>query len=232
MTNKSRAFFSLLFAAIVFAILPSVPFGNTIQWPFVMLTTYVHELGHGLAALAQGGRFLELQIYPNGGGLAQVSRLYPTWGIALVSAAGLLAPSFVGGLLILAGRSRQAASTILVGFALLMLLSCVLWVRTAFGLWLIGGLGCLFLFLGVKSGASLNRFLVQFFAVHMLMDTLTRTMRYLFTGAVDIGGQIRHSDTANIANSLGGAYWMWGAVIAVISLLVFYLSFRHAYLRR
>ncbi len=232
MTNKSQAFFSLLIAAVVFSILPNVPYGNSIQWPFEMLTTYVHELGHGLAAIAQGGRFLELQMFQNGGGLASVSHLHPGWGIAFVSAVGLLSPSIVGGLFILGGRSRNVARLILVSFALLMLLSCLLWIRSTFGLVLIGGMGCLFLLLGMRTGGGLNQFLVHFFAVHMLMDTLTRTMRYLFTGQVDIGGQIRHSDTANIANSLGGSYWMWGSAIAFVALMIFYLSFRYAYLQR
>ena len=231
MTSRNKAFFSLIGAAIVFALLPSVPFGNTIQWPFLLLTTYVHELGHGLAALAQGGDFLKFELFRNGGGVATVRGVSAGWGQALVSAGGLLAPSIAGGLFILAGSSRKTASVILIGFSLLMLLSCGLWIRSVFSWWVVGGLGAIFLYFGIKTNANWHQFLIQFFAVHMLVDTLTRTLRYLFTNTVERDGLVRHSDTANIANALGGSYWMWGSLITLTSVLIFYFCFRVVYLK-
>lgn len=227
MTPKASAFYSLVAAAIVFSILPNVPFGSLIMRPFELLTTYVHELGHGVAALVQGGTFIKLEIFMNGGGVATSRGVNEGWGRAFTAAGGLLAPPIAGGLFIVSGRSRKSASVILIGFALLMLVSCVLWIRSPFAWALVGGMGLLFLYFGMKSGAGVHQFLIQFFAVHMLMDTLTRTMSYLFTENASMGD----SDTAKIAHHLGGTYWMWGAVIAVIALLIFYLSFRRAYLR-
>ena len=162
MTNrKSTAFFSLTAAAVIFTFLPSVPFGNYVQWPFEMLTTYVHELGHGLAAITMGGNFIELKLFVNGGGVATSSGVADGVGRAVTAAGGLLAPSIVGGLFILAGRSNLAASTILIGFSALMLLSCALWIRSPFGLALVGGLGLVFLIFGLRSSQGVHQFLIQ-----------------------------------------------------------------------
>lgn len=231
MSNKGKAFFSLVGAALVFALLPRIPFGHAIQWPFVMLTTYVHEVGHGLIALAQGGNFITFQLWESGGGVATVNNLVPGWGIAAVSAGGLLAPPLMGGLFILAGRSRRTASIILVSFSLFMLMSCLIWIRSVYTLAWVGGLGILFLYFGIRTKAGWHQFLIQFFAVHMLMDTLTRTMRYLFTDQFERNGVIRHSDTSNIADALGGSYWMWGCLVAIIALSILYICFQRAYLR-
>ncbi len=227
MTNRSKAFLSLLGAAVVFVILPSLPFGHTIMWPFTMLTTFVHELGHGLAAIAMGGSIIKLELFSSGGGLAHYSGVAPGFGRAVVAASGLLAPPIAGALFIFSGRSRKSSSIILTGFAVLMLVSCALWVRTHYGLLLIGGLGLLFLFFAFRSKAGVHQFLIQFFAVHMLVDTLTRTMQYLFTHRAVYGD----SDTTQIASNLGGTFWMWGLLIAAIALLLFYLSFRRVYLK-
>jgi len=232
MTDKNKAFFSLMAAAIVFMILPIVPFGNSIQRPFILLTTYVHEIGHGLAAWAQGANFLKFELFTSGGGVATVSGVNPGWGQGLVSAAGLLAPSIMGGLFILAGSSRKSASIILISFSIFMLLSCVFWIRSIFTLLVVGGLGATFLYFGIKTKASWHQVLIQFFAVHMLVDTLTRTMRYLFTNTFERDGLVKHSDTANLASALGGSYWMWGSIIGLVALLIFYLSFRHVYFRK
>ncbi len=229
MTNKSKAALSLIAAALIFWFMPLLPYGDVIVRPFQLLSTYIHELGHGLGALVQGGKFLELKIYANGSGLAPVSHLQPGWGIALVAASGLLAPAVAGGLFILAGRSDRIASFVFIGFALLMIISCAFWIRTLFGFTLIGGLGTFFMYLGIKSGRSLLQVLVQLFAIHMLVDTLTDTMRYLFKGSVIVAEQVRHSDTELIANSLGGSHWMWGGLIAFTSVAIFYICFRAAY---
>ncbi len=231
MTNQSTAFYSLVGAALVFVVLPYLPFGYYVQWPFEMLTTYVHELGHGLAALVQGGNFIKLELFVAGGGVATTSGSYGGVGRAFVAAGGLLAPACVGSLFIFAGKSRKSASIIFNGFAVVMLISCVLWIRSVFALALVGGMGVLFLYFGLKANKGVHQFLVQFFAVHMLVKTMTHTMRYLFTDSFTRDGQLRHSDTTVIADNLGGPYWFWGAIIAAISILIFYWSFRRTYLR-
>src|ERR1043165_7404197 len=65
----------LLAAALVFVVMAFVPFGPILLYPLSLFTTWVHEMGHGLTALAVGGEFRELSIFGNGSGLALCAAL-------------------------------------------------------------------------------------------------------------------------------------------------------------
>ena len=52
----------LVAAAIVTAIMWQIPIGNYILYPFSILATWFHEMGHGLMALMLGGQFQKLEI--------------------------------------------------------------------------------------------------------------------------------------------------------------------------
>src|SRR6201995_1283858 len=91
---------AILWAAVlVFVIAGFVPFGTLILYPLELFTTWVHEMGHGLTALAVGGSFGYLQIFGNGSGLAHC-RSAPGVPSALVALGGLLAPPIVGTLIL------------------------------------------------------------------------------------------------------------------------------------
>ena len=53
----------LILAGVLVLFLPALPFGNFLIWPFVILTTWFHEMGHGLTALLTGNAFDLLVIY-------------------------------------------------------------------------------------------------------------------------------------------------------------------------
>src|SRR5260221_5142196 len=64
---------SLLLAFLAFSlvfVLWQGSFNSGLLFPFRLLVTFVHETGHGLAALISGGRFLGFVVYENGSGLA------------------------------------------------------------------------------------------------------------------------------------------------------------------
>ena len=46
------------------------PFGALLLYPFTILSTWFHEMGHGLSAILMGERFDSLVIYPDGSGVA------------------------------------------------------------------------------------------------------------------------------------------------------------------
>ena len=228
-TEHSRSLLILVLAAVTFFVLNMLPFGRLIQWPFVIITTFVHEMGHGLMAILTGGKLVQIEIYQNASGLAKTQTI-AGWRQAAIAAAGLLAPSVIGGAFIIAGKSKQISSRVFLVFSLFILISCVLWVRSAFGLLILLPTGALFLWLSQKGSASLQHFIIQFLGVHMLVDTLTRTMSYLFSSSAMVGGQSRHSDTAAIAQQLIGGHLLWASIIAVLSVWIFYYSLRKTYL--
>src|ERR1041385_2016239 len=64
---------SLIFAFLAFALVVLLWQGssnNGVMYPFRLLVTFVHESGHGLAALVTGGRFDSFVVYENGSGEA------------------------------------------------------------------------------------------------------------------------------------------------------------------
>ena len=145
-TTRSQGALILVLAAIVFVILNRVPFGLYVQWPFVIITTFVHEMGHGLAAMMTGDNLLQIEIYKNASGLARIETV-AGWRQAMIAAGGLLAPALIGGSFIIAGRSKKTSSQFFLLFSLSILICCVLWVRSIFGLLILMPTGTLFLWL-------------------------------------------------------------------------------------
>lgn len=219
----------LIFTAVVFFVLSLFSVGRFIQWPFVILSTFVHEMGHGITAMLVGGRFVSMELYPDASGLAQLWLPSTGWHSALAAAGGLLAPPLLGGALICAGQSRQGAARILISLSVVMVLACLIWIRSVFGFVTLLAMGIGFFWLARRRQPGLQLFLVQFIGVHMLVDTVTRTFGYLFTSNAVVNGSLQHSDTSAIANALGGYHFIWGLVIAMMVVGIFYFSLRRVY---
>lgn len=229
-TGRSQGLLILIFAATVFIILNRVPFGHYIQWPFVIITTFIHEMGHGLTAILTGGNLIQIEVYQNASGLAQIQSI-TGWRQAAIAAGGLLAPSLAGGVFIIAGKSPRASSRVFLMFSVFLIICCALWVRSTFGLLVLLPTGLLFLILSIKGSIALQHFIIQFMGVHMLVDTFTRTMNYIFSSTAHVAGQSRHSDTATIAQHLVGGHLLWACIIAIFAVWVFYFSLRKTYLK-
>jgi hypothetical protein len=213
-------------AAVVSLILPRLPYGRMALYPFALLGTWVHELGHGLSAIAVGGRFDRLLLYQNLGGTAYssgVGRL----GRAVVAAGGLLGPALAGGLIIILGSRESTASWVLGGLVVVLAVSLLLFVRNAFG-WMAlsiiaAGLAGVALYAPVVASV----FLTQFIGIQFCLASWG-TLDYMFTRDFVRDGQVIESDTQEIADVLLLPYWFWGGLIAATSLAIiggsFYLA--------
>lgn len=90
-------------SALAAFVITYIPFINIIDFPFRLLLTMVHELGHGLTAILTGGDFRNFIITPNGSGLA-----YTAGGIRfMVIAAGYLSVAVFAAALIWLGRDYR-----------------------------------------------------------------------------------------------------------------------------
>jgi hypothetical protein len=128
-------------ASLLSVLLWRVPLLGLLFYPFRLLNTFIHELGHGLAAVLTGGRFERFVVYPNFEGLALIrggNRL-------LVVSAGYLGSALFGGALILLSATTLAERTLLLGLGAFLGLLCLSFVRNGFGflsgLLLAAGLG-------------------------------------------------------------------------------------------
>ncbi|MDB9372765.1 M50 family metallopeptidase [Nodularia sphaerocarpa] len=217
----------LIAAAIATIVLWQIPGGDYILYPFSILATWFHEMGHGLMALLLGGRFHQLQIFSNGSGVASYSISQALWpiGPALVAAAGPMGPPLAGAGLILASRSFTVASRSLKILGGFLLLSTLLWVRSWFGLLAIPVLGIIILGFSLKAPRWMQEFAIQFLGVQACVSTYHQ-LNYLFSYSA---GSLGLSDTGQMQKYLLLPYWFWGGLMAIASLVILVQSLRIAY---
>lgn len=186
--------------------------------PFRWLHIYVHEFGHGIAAILSGGKFDSFEMYTRSG-LAH-TRVSSGLAAAFVSAGGLCGPAVVGGIFLAAGRNVKWARYALGAFGAFMALSLVLWTRTSFG-WGFGAtVAALSLLVALKAKPALAQMVLVFLGVQLALSAYTGG-GYLFTQYVEIQSGYRGaSDTQAMSEALGLPYWFWGGACAAFSAIV------------
>jgi len=186
--------------------------------PFRWLHIYVHEFGHGIAALIAGGRFDKFEMWSYSGvALTSTSGSLAT---AFVCAGGLCGPAVVGGVFLATGRHARLARLALLGFGAFMALSLALWTRTPFGLGFGAVVAGLSLVIALRASASHAQAFLVFLGVQLALSVYTGG-GYLFTQYATIQNGERHaSDTQVMSDALGMPYWFWGIVCAAFSALV------------
>jgi hypothetical protein len=215
----------LLAATVVTAALYTLPYGWYAAYPLVLLSTYVHEVAHGLAALLVGGRFDFLTIHADGSGLASISAGGGRVASAFIAGAGLVGPAIGGAvLLILAARPKLARAGLVV-FATLSVVALIAVVRNAFGWGFVGlvAAGC-----GVvawRGGGRTAQAVSAFLGVQLALSVFSRA-DYLFTAVATTGSGTHPSDVANMAEALWFPYWFWGGLCAVLSVAALVSGYR------
>lgn len=208
----------LVLAGLVVVMLPALPFGNYLIYPFVILTTWFHEMGHGLTALALGQEFRQLMIFASGSGVAESRVAADAGGLtfAAIAAGGPLAPCLAGALLILASAHPRAWRPVLWLVAAAIIASTLIWVRSPVGLAMLPLVAGVLALVAWRAGPGLARFTLQFLGVLAAMSML-RDFRYLFAEEALIEGQVVLSDTGQIAAVTGLPHWLWAALILLLS---------------
>lgn len=219
----------LVLAGFVVIALPSLPLGNYLIYPFVILTTWFHEMGHGLAALMMGQDFVQLAIYADGSGVAEsrVAGDSSPFVHAAIAAGGPLAPSIMGAALILASAHQKLWRPALWLTAAAIFASVIVYVRSATGFAVLPLVAALLCVIAWKAPAGTARFTLQFLGVLGAMSML-RDWDYLFTERAVIGGQDMLSDTGQIEASLLLPHWFWAGVIIAVSAVMIGASLKYA----
>lgn len=209
----------LLASLGITAALYVIPGGDLVGYPLLLLSTYVHEMGHGLAALLVGGEFVSLQVFGDGSGVA-LTATGNRLSRAVVAAGGLVGPAIAAGVGFTVGRRMSWARVFLLVIGLLTLVSAALWVRSAVG-WAVA-LGLIVTCLGVALGirqAHWSQLWLVFLSVQLGMSVFSRRA-YLFARSAATGAGVGESDSEAIASALVLPYWFWGAVCGLFSLAV------------
>lgn len=219
----------LVLAVVLVLFLPSLPFGTYLIYPFVILTTWFHEMGHGLAALMMGEEFTRLMIFADGSGVAESTRDPDAlvFESAIIAAGGPLGPTLAGAALIVASAHRKAWRPALWFTAAAILASVIIWVRSPVGYAVLPLVGAGLALTAWKASDGFARFMLQFLGMLGAMSMLA-DFNYLFTEEVTMGGETMLSDTGNIERALLLPHWVWAAIILLISATVVGASLKYA----
>ena len=212
-------------------ILWNVPFGNLILYPFTILGTWFHEMGHGLTAELLGGNFHQLVLFPDGSGYAQFS--YDTlflanFGKALVAAGGPLGPTIAGSIFIISSINIKVTRIILLLFSLMLIVSLLIWVRPiiSFGFGITGIFALIFSFIAIKGKDGLKRGTLQFIGIQAIAS-LYQSIGYLYSQGGVIDGKEFKSDTQIIADNIWLPNWFAATVILIFSIFTIYKSVQY-----
>lgn len=214
MERSSRLYLAV--AAVVTVVAWQFYYGRLAMYPFTLLATYAHEMGHGLTAMLVGGDFAKLEMSADGSGVAHWSGNVGRIARALVSAGGLVGPSVAGAILLVLSRKHKRAKWILLLLGIAMLVTVVVWTRGLFAPVFV--LAAAAVILGVARlfpdrGAP---FLLQLIGVQLCIAVF-RDVSYMFSEGA---GEGKLSDTAAMAEALFLPYWVWGTLTAAFSFAV------------
>lgn len=217
--TKDRRLLVLIGAVVVTVVLYVVPYGFYIAYPLILLSTYAHEMGHGITALLVGGSFESFVMAPDASGLAYLQIPDSPLARAATSAGGLMGPALLAALFFWLAKRPKSAHIGLLAFGIASLVALVLIVRSAFGWLFVGTLGVGSVYLGIKSTARVAQIVLAFMAVQLSLSVFSRA-DYLFTESAGAGP----SDVAQIADALFLPFWFWGVLCGGASVLVLVLG--------
>lgn len=216
-----RELLGLLALGLVLILLWRVPGLGWVVYPFRLFGTFVHELSHGLAALATGGAFDRFVVNPDLSGLAW-SAGGTRW---IIASAGYIGSAVFGALLLLLGRVLPARALLLllgVGFALL----CTFFVRNAFGAVTGLGLAATLLIAAVYLRGIWAEMLVLVLALQLLLDGFASVFDLFWLSA---RGDV-HTDANTLAalSGLPAPLWavLWGVFSAAVAIAALRLAYR------
>lgn len=219
----------LILAGFVVVALPSLPLGAYLIYPFAILTTWFHEMGHGLTALLMGQQFERLMIFADGSGVAEsmVANDASRFTRAAIAAGGPLAPSLFGAGLIVASAHERLWRPMLWATSILIFASVIVYVRSPVGYAVLPLVAAALAIIAWKAPAGVTRFTLQFLGILGAMSML-RDWNYMFTERAVIDGREMLSDTGQIEASLFLPHWLWAVVLITISAVLIGASLKYA----
>ena len=181
-----------------------------VVYPFRLFVVFLHEISHGLAAVASGGRIVSIGLSFNEGGVCLTRGGWPF----LILNAGYLGSLLWGAAFLLLGGRRTRARSVIAAVGVFTLGVTLVYVRTWFGL--LYGVAAALLLLGVASRLkpAVSEFLLAAIGatscLYAVWDVASDVLR-------------RHtaeSDAAALARLTGVPAVLWGVAWIALSIAV------------
>jgi len=184
--------------------------GSFVVYPFRLFVVFLHEISHGLAAVATGGRIVSIGLSVDEGGVCLTRGGWPF----LILNAGYVGSLMWGALFLLLGGRRTRARSVVGVIGAFTLAVTLVYVRTWFGL--LYGLAAAVLLLGVATRLrpAVSEFLLAALGA-------TSCLYAIWDVASDV--LLRHSgqsDAAALARLTGVPAVAWGLLWVIASILV------------
>jgi len=222
------AFKLLLFASALTVVLWFIPLAGLITHPIRLFITFIHEIGHAIAALATFGQVHRITIDWNGNGATLVQG---DWRL-LSASAGYLSTTLYGSALLLLLRRPAFARAAAIGTGTLLLIITALFAGNLIS-WAVGlvfGAGCLAF--GVKAKPRITHFFMSFLGIQCLLNAFFDLVTLMYLSAFATGARTdAHimSDATNgfipaIVWAVGWSLLSVGFLIA--TLVIYYKSLR------
>jgi hypothetical protein len=213
-------------AALTLALLVlwQIPGVGLVVYPFRLFGTFVHEISHGLAALATGGDFHRFTVSPDLSGLAWSAGGW-RW---VISSAGYVGSAVFGGVLILLAARGVASRLLLMVLGLVLGVLCLLFVRNMFGIATGLALAAAMFLAGYRLRAPWSDIVLLVLALQLVLDGFNSLFTLLRLSAASNV----QTDALSMAQATGVPAVIWTVVWAALSLAMLAFTLRLAYRRR
>lgn len=210
-------------SVLVTIALYALPELRAFAYPLVLLSTLVHELGHGVAALLAGGQFVAFELNSDGSGLAHFTLKESRLAEAFVAAGGLVGPAFAAALSFVIGRAAGPSRAFLGVLSIGLCIALVLVVRNTFGWIFVGSVVLVLGTLALKASPRASQATLVFLGTQLGLSVYSRG-DYLFSETANTPSGLGPSDVASIADALVLPYWFWGLVCGALSVMALYIG--------
>lgn len=220
---------ALLVAIFAIVIILHIPYLKFILYPFLIFSTWVHEMCHGMAAILVNGGINKLYVYKDGSGLCYTWTTGEDWKRAFVASGGYCGTAIIGCALLLFRRTLRGPTVGLIGMGCAMILSVVFYVRNAWGIGTILLMGVVTALCGWKLAAEAVLHLYCFLAATCSFNALDsiNDLLDIQPGEAYVNGQQTSTDAHTVADLIGFTYGFWaliwlglGLVLSAIGLLL------------
>lgn len=201
----------LALVALVFAL-----WSTPVILPLKILVVFLHELAHGLAAVATGGEIEGMTLSAREGGSATTRG----GSLFLVLSAGYLGSLLLGAVLFFAALRTGADRAVMGLLGLLMIVIAVLYMREAFALGFTAGSGAMMLLMAWFLPRSVNDLVLRVIG----LTSLIYVPHDIFSDT--IARAHLNSDARMMADAFGGNTVLWGGLWLILSGVVILMCLR------
>jgi hypothetical protein len=187
---------------LVFGILFVLFFDSPFVYPFRLFVVFLHEISHGLAAIATGGAIVSIAISPDEGGVCLTRGGWPF----VVLNAGYLGSLLFGALFLLLGARRRMAPSVLVAIGAFMLLAALLYVRSLFAFVYCLVMGLAFVVVATRLPGEVSEIVLA------AIGAMSALYAVADMASDAIVGHAAASDASQLARATGLPSALWGVL--------------------